>query len=178
MVVSLPERHRLLAEAIASIHGQSRQPDDCVIGVDYSRLGEVANNNRLADATDCDWLAFLHDDDLWAPAHLATAELFEDTADVIVSDFCTPGRTWDIPKRWDDWPALEWTNWFPPSTVIVRRETFGRWEDPPRPAPYDWVDWSNWRRLYATGARFAHTAQMTVSYRFDHEFANGSWDAC
>lgn len=175
IVVSLPERRRLLTEAVDSVWRQTRQPDHLLVGVDYAHVGEVENNNRLIRAAgDVDWLAFLHDDDLWLPKHLEVAERFFGSADVIVSDFCTPGRKWDIPKQ-QDFSMLRRTNWFPPSAVVVRREVFGLWVEPSVAPPRDWVDWSNWRRLLEGGARFVHTDVESVAYRFDHEFGNGSW---
>ncbi len=176
-LVSLEERHDLLAEAIASVYAQTRRPDDLVVGVDYSRVGEVANNNRLLSATDSEWVAFLHDDDVWEPSHLATAETHFSSADVIVSDFTTPGR--DTPQHFpktDDWSRILTTNWFPPSAVVVRRSLFGKWTEPSQPPPRDWVDWSNWRRLYSLGARFTHTNKVTMQYRFG-PWSNGSWRA-
>ena len=74
LVVSLPERHHLLIEALDSIRAQTRQPDDVVVGIDPYRYGEVRNMNRLIDSTDCEWVAFLHDDDVWENDHLAVAE--------------------------------------------------------------------------------------------------------
>ncbi len=172
-LVSLPERFSLLSEAIESVRKQNRQPDDLVIGVDYSRRGEVWNNNRLLDATDAEWVAFLHDDDIWLPDHLANAEQFFDSADVIVSRFELVGRQHIEPFH-ADWNDLRRTNWFPPSPVVVRRSVFGRWETPNNPPPRDWVDWFNWRRLLDAGARFADTQQTSVLYRFGH-WSNGSW---
>lgn len=174
-VVSLAERHELLAEAVASVYSQTRRPDDVVVGIDYSRRGEVWNSNRVLNATDCEWLAFLHDDDLYEPDHLAEAEKHFDSADVIVSDFTTPGR--DTPQHFpktDDWSQILTTNWFPPSAVVVRRSVFGEWHEPAQPPPRDWVDWANWRRLYSTGARFVHTNRSTMQYRFG-DWSNGSW---
>jgi glycosyltransferase involved in cell wall biosynthesis len=174
VVVSLPERVDLLGEAISSVWGQTRRPDDLVIGVDYSRRGEVWNQNRILAATDTDFVAFLHDDDLWEPDHLATAERYFADADVIVSDFTSPGRAWDIPKHWDRWDLLLHTNWFPPSVVVARRTIFDCWSEPAQPPPRDWVDWANWRRLYTLGARFVYTGNTTAQYRFG-AWGNGSW---
>lgn len=174
VVVSLAERHTLLAEAVASVYAQTRQPDDLVIGVDYSRRGEVWNQNRLIDATDCDWLAFLHDDDLWDPDHLEVcAEHFE-TADVVVSRFRMTGRPENTIEPWHtDFADLRWTNWIgSPSMVCVRRDKFGWWREPC--AQHRWVDWCNYNRLLDDGARFADTGRVTTTYRFT-EFGNGSW---
>jgi hypothetical protein len=174
IVVSVPHRHRLLAEAVEGVYRQRRPPDTCLVGIDYEpRLGEVANANRLIDAAaGADWFAFCHDDDVWLDDHLEVAEGFFETADVIVSDFVVEGRPWDI-RKWDDFEMLRRTNWFPPSAVVARASTFGRWTPPPTPPPDDWVDWSNWRRLLDAGARFVHTNTTTMRYRFHGD--NGSW---
>jgi glycosyltransferase involved in cell wall biosynthesis len=174
VVVSLPERHGLLCEALASVHAQSLPVDDIVIGVDPYRLGEVANMNRLLAATDCDWVAFLHDDDLWEPDHLATAAKHFDTADVIVARFEMVGRPWSTIEPWhDNFDDLRWTNWIgSPSMVVARREVWGEWCNPY--GKYRWVDWANYNRLLDKGARFADTHSITAVYRFT-EHGNGSW---
>lgn len=175
LVVSLPERHELLCQALESIANQTLQPDDVVVGIDPYRLGEVGNMNRLIDATDSEWLAFLHDDDLWEPNHLSEASEHFDSADFIVSRVTTVGRPQHtLERQHDDFADLEWTNWFPPSAVVVRRETFGRWCVPDRTPPADWVDWANWRRIYRSGARMVHTNEPTLLYRFG-PWSNGSW---
>jgi hypothetical protein len=149
-------------------------PDDVVIGVDPYRLGEVGNMNRLIRATDCDWLAFLHDDDLWKPDHLATCARHFDSADVVVSRFDMVGRPWNTIEPWhDNFEDLRWTQWIgSPSMVVARRETWGEWTEPH--APYRWVDHANYNRLLDGGARFADTRERTVVYRFG-DWGNGSW---
>lgn len=180
VLVSLPERHRLLAEALESVHEQTRPVDDIVVGIDPYRLGEVGNMNRLLDATSCDWLAFLHDDDLWLPRHIETAEQHMDDHDVIVSRVTCVGRPQEtLEPQHDDFADLMVTNWFPPSAVIARAEVFGRWCEgapPEQPAASTsaWVDWTNWRRLYQAGARMVHTNEATMLYRFG-AWGNGSW---
>ncbi len=173
LVVSLPERHGLLCECLSAIRAQSRPPDDTVIGIDPRRLGEVANQNRLLDATDSEWLAWCHDDDLWYPEHLATAEKYFDTADVIVSRFELVNRSWStIERHHDNFEDLRFTNWIgSPSMVVARREVFGHWCDPY--PPFRWIDHANYNRLLDAGARFVDTGEVTCSYRFMG--GNGSW---
>ena len=176
-LVSLPERHRLLAEATESVYNQTLQPDHLLIGVDYAGVGEVANMNRLIDAAGpVDFLAFLHDDDIWLPNHLEAAMQHADTADVIVADFDLVGRPQHtIERKHGNFADLAFTNWFWPSAVVARRSTWGHWTEPDRPPPHDWVDWSNFRRLLTAGARFVHTNTLTCQYRFFGD--NGSWSA-
>ncbi len=174
LVLSLPERHRLLCEALKSISDQTRPPDDTVIGIDPRRLGEADNMTRLQDATSCDWFAFLHDDDLWHPEHLAVAEKFFDTADVIVSRFDLVGRSVSTMEPWhDDFDDLRRTNWVSsPTCILARASVCDRWV-----GPYDkyrWVDWAQLNYLLDQGARFVDTRQTTVTCRFG-DWGNGSW---
>jgi hypothetical protein len=172
-----PVRQPLLFEAIRSVYDQTRPPDDMVIGLDYSRLGEVANLNRLIAATDCEWLAFLHDDDVWLPEHLEVCERHMADADVVVSRFELVGRPWSTIEPWhDNFDDLRSTNWIgSPSMVCVRASTFGQWVEPGGYGT-EWVDLTNWRRLLDKGARFVDTRQKTTLYRFG-EWTNGSWKA-
>lgn len=175
IVVSLPERHDLLCEALDSVRCQTRYPDDTVVGIDPRKWGEVGNMNRLIEATDCDWLAFLHDDDIWLPNHLEVACRHMDEADVIVSRFDLVGRPANtIEPQHDNFEDLRFTNWFPPSAVVVRRSVFGEWCEPF--GKYRWIDWANWNRLLTEGARFVHTNETTMLYRFGW-WGNGSWRA-
>ncbi len=174
LVLSLPERHHLLCEALKAIGGQTRPPDDVVVGIDPRRLGEAANMTRLQDATDCDFFAFLHDDDLWYPEHLAVAEKYFDTADVIVSRFDLVGRPVSSMEPWhDSFDDLRWTNWISsPTCVLARASICDRWV-----GPYDkyrWVDWAQLNYLLDKGARFVDTKQTTVTCRFG-DWGNGSW---
>lgn len=178
VVSSLPEpkRQPLLLEAIQSVWDQTRPPDDMVIGVDFSRMGEVANMNRLLSATSCEWFAFLHDDDLWLPDHLATCEKHFAEAEVIVSRYELVGRPESTIEPWhDDFEDLRFTNWIgSPSMVVVNRLWFPGWVGK-RPG-FRWNDWSQWNELLDIGAHFADTKTVTVKYRFG-DWSNGSWNA-
>ena len=169
-----PKRQPLLLQALQSVWDQTRQPDDMVVGADYSRIGEVANMNRLLRATTSDWVAFLHDDDLWRHDHLEVCEQHFDNADVVVSRFDMEGRPWSTMERWhDDFEDLRYTNWIgSPSMVVVRREIFGEWVGPR--GKFRWVDWSQWNLLLDRGARFVDTKQVTTRYRFG-AWSSGSW---
>jgi hypothetical protein len=174
--IGLPEELRkpLSLEAIQSVYDQTRQPDDMVFGQDFGRMGEVENMNRLLRATHCEWYAFIHDDDLWMPNHLAVCEKHFEDADVIASRYELIGRPVDTIEPWhDNFLDLAWTNWIgSPSMVVVRAETFGEWIG--RRKGYRWNDWSQWAWLLERGARFADTKTITVKYRFGN-WSNGSW---
>ena len=174
VVVSLPERHGLLVEALGSVNAQTRRPDDIVVGVDYRHYGEVNNMNRLMDITDCEWVAFLHDDDIWLPHHLATIDaLITSENEVIVSRFDLVNRPWSTIEPWhENFNDLRHTNWIgSPSMVAVRKSTWGKWCEPY--GKFRWVDWANYNRLLDNGAHFIDTHEVTVQYRFMG--GNGSW---
>lgn len=179
VVSSLPtkERQPLLFEAVQSVWDQTRPPDDLVIGADFSRMGEVGNMNRLGRATGCEWIAWLHDDDVWMPDHLAVCEQFFDDADVVVSRFELVGRPASTIEPWhDNFHDLYFTNWIgSPSMVVARAEVFGEWCAPDGWGT-QWNDLANWRRLLDKGARFVDTKQTTCQYRFG-AWSNGSWQA-
>lgn len=172
VVVSLPNRHSLLLEALDSVAEQNRDPDDVVIGIDPYTLGEVGNMNRLMQATTCDWVAFLHDDDLWYPDHLGIAEPMMEDHDFLVAGFRSVGRPQDTFPPYQPFENLRLTNWFAPSMVLVNRERFGLWCNPT--PHFGWVDWANWNRCLDAGLRMGYTHHTTVDYRFG-DWGNGSW---
>lgn len=175
-LVSLPERHALLTEALGSVRAQTAQPAATLVGIDPRQVGEAANMNRLVHAASTEWVAFLHDDDLWTPRHLAAA-LEHTAADVIVSNVALSGRPANtIEPHHCDYDDLRRTNWFPPSAVVARRDLVldvgGFTEEPPG----SWVDWAMWKRLLDAGAQFTCTHEDTLIYRFG-SWSNGSWRA-
>jgi glycosyltransferase involved in cell wall biosynthesis len=174
IVVSLPERHELLVEALGSIRSQTRAPDDTLIGIDPRRYGEVNNFNRLIAATDCEWLAFLDDDDLWFPEHLAIAEKYMDDYDVIVGRYELVNRPWNTIEPWhENFDDLRWTNWIgSPSMVVARKSVFGEFQNPM--GRFCWIDWCTYNSLLDKGARFVDTRTVTTQYRFMGN--NGSWN--
>jgi len=173
IVVSLPERYHMLCEALGSVASQTRPPDDTVVGIDPRHWGECGNRNRLMDATDAEWFAFLDDDDLFHPEHLAVCEkLMSDDVDVIASRFNLVGRDRSTMESWHpDWNDLRHTNWFGPSMTCAKRSVFGHWVE--NYAGYRWGDWGNWNRMLDIGARWADTGVVTVDYRFLG--GNASW---
>jgi len=165
---SLPTRAVALAECVTSVAAQTRLPDRHLIEIDHGREGSAAVRNRLAYAADdCDWLAFLDDDDLLYPAHLAD---LEQTADATNADFVYPfcdveGRNGWNPSRDFDADALRQGN-FIPVTVLVRRQSFLAAGGFPEHAEHGWEDHALWLQLLDAGARIVCHPQPTWRYRF------------
>ena len=172
-VLSLPERAHLLTECLAAIHAQTRLPDDIVVGIDPYRLGEADNANRLEQATNCDWVAWCHSDDLWHPDHLAVMEAHCADADVVVSRFDLVNRPWGSIEPWhENFEDQRFTQWIgSPSMVMTRKGTWPGWREPQH--PYRWVDHTSYNVALDDGCRFVDTKTVTTDYRFMG--GNGSW---
>lgn len=160
VVLTTRDRPALLADALRGVTEQSLPPLEIVIANDgelpleiaVSSLGstpihvlpvEVRNpgaaRNRAAIATTAPWLAFLDDDDVWLPEHLAGLASAFGSADVEVAyRDCVVVREEIGPERgrvererrviardWDDVVMRE-NDFIPPSATAVRRSAFAR----------------------------------------------------
>jgi glycosyltransferase involved in cell wall biosynthesis len=162
---SLPERARMLSEAVESVGRQTRPPVAHLVGVDTQRRGPAMIRNQLLAAVETEWVAFLDDDDLLKPDHLEL--LAGHDADVVIPycEFDGP----PLPPRYCNQPfnrdKLEQHGIFP-ITVVARtaviREAgcFG---------PERYEDWALWNRLADSGARFEVIPTVTWTYRTAHE---------
>lgn len=176
-VVSLPERGALLAEALASVQQQTVRPAAVLVGIDPREVGEAENMNRLIRTATTTHVAFLHDDDLWTPTHLASGlRVLDGGADIAVSDLELRGRPRDSNfTHRCDYQHLHRTNWFPPSAVMAHRSRFlDRGGFIPTERSGTWVDWGTWRAQHLAGARYACTHDASLIYRFG-PWGNGSW---
>ena len=164
---SLPTRAAALGECVASVATQTRPPDRHLIEIDHGRAGSAVVRNQLAQAADdCDFLAFLDDDDLLYPRHLADLEqtAIRTRAD-LVYPFCdVHGRDGWTPNRTFDADALRQGN-FIPVTVLVRRQPFLTAGGFPEQAANGWEDWALWLKLLDAGARIVCHPVPTWLYR-------------
>ena len=71
LVPSIPHRHQLRARALASVSAQSYPAAAVAVALDVEREGAWVMRQRLLTMTATPWLAWLDDDDEWAPEHLA-----------------------------------------------------------------------------------------------------------
>jgi Glycosyltransferase like family 2 len=189
---SLPGRADLLAEAMASVHAQSRTPTSHVVGIDYDRVGIGRMLNQLASSAEADWLARLDDDDLFMPAHLEVLARTVDDADVIYTWCEVKPRSRDgvvppvpavlgpagwIPNQEFDANLLRERNYIP-ATTLIRKSLWceiGGWTlpgwgvgDSPREPEFA-EDWNFWLRALEAGARFLCIPEVTWTYRYHGE---------
>lgn len=164
-------RGHLLAEAIDSVTTQ-RVGNVAVrhlIEVDRYLGGPAVVRNRLAAGAE-GWLAFLDDDDMWDPDHLATVHRHVDQADVIYTLARIEGRPdWDPQQDEFDPERLRRANYIPLCGALVRAELFHQVGGFPTDLRYE--DHGLWLGLLDAGARFLCIPRRTWTYRF------GAWDS-
>jgi glycosyltransferase involved in cell wall biosynthesis len=160
VILTTRDRPALLADALRGVSGQSLAPLEIAIANDgdqpleiaVSSLGATpihvlqvgvrnagAARNRAALATTAPWLAFLDDDDVWLPEHLAglaaafalpeTRVAYRDCA-VIREEIGEGGRRIERERRviardWDD-AVMRENDFIPPSATAIRRAEFER----------------------------------------------------
>jgi O-antigen biosynthesis protein len=160
VILTTRDRPTLLADALHSVASQHLAPLEVVIVNDgeqpldlaISSLGRLsvdvlqvdvrnagAARNRAAAKVRAPWLAFLDDDDLWLPEHLAGLArafaapevllAYRDCA-VIREEIAPNGRRIErrrlvIARDWDD-SVMRENDYVPPSATAVRRSAFER----------------------------------------------------
>ena len=156
VIVATRDRPRLLADALASVAAQQPAPLEVRVGDDGRVHAETvaadlpvleltwlaldlgqpaAVRNAAAAGARGDVLAFLDDDDLWRPGHLAgLVRAFEDPAiglawrdSEIVRETVDGGRhvldRRTLARDWDD-AIMRANDYLPPSAIAVRRPLF------------------------------------------------------
>lgn len=159
---TLPERSKLLAEAIGSVAGQTVRPAAHLIDVDLHRVGIPDIVNRLVERVETEWFLLLCDDDLLYPHHLETIAAHLDSADVVYTYCDVTGRQWS-PNRPFGGRDLRHGNYIP-SNAAVRTSvwrTLGGYRRSDR-----FEDWDFWVRAVDAGARFQCVPETTWLYRF------------
>lgn len=71
-IPTIPGRERELQRAVASVHAQTRRPDQILVERDSERTGAAQARNRLLARVTTDVIAWLDDDDEFLPHHLRT----------------------------------------------------------------------------------------------------------
>lgn len=202
IITTIPPRADQLTEALASVHAQTHPPDAVVVTVDTERRGPAPQRNDAVYScpTLTRWVAFLDDDDIWYPQHLA---VLLDAADTTGADVVYPwfelrdahgrdinvhdplfiggerafGRPFDETAR----THLLTTGNFIPVTALVRRSAFLAVGGFPTPGTPEWPhteceDWGLWQRLAQAGASFHHVPERTWEWRWHGRNTSGRTD--
>lgn len=167
-----------LARALLSVSAQTRPVDACLVSIDRDHTGAAATRNRAIRSTNCDWLAFLDDDDHWMPQHVEHLLTHAEAtgSDIVYPWFEVEGGT--DPLHSEGLPfdpvSIQNTNYIP-VTVLVRRQAVMDVGCFPLPGSDAWPhpdceDWALWRALLAGGAKFSHLNERTWFWR--HHGAN------
>jgi glycosyltransferase involved in cell wall biosynthesis len=174
VIPTFADRKNLLGTALQSVAYQTRAPDVVVVEWDTYREGAAATRNQaLSRIGDCEWVAWLDDDDYLLPWHLKDLEQAakESGADVIYPYFQTRGS--GDPLGWKGNPPdsseLRVHN-FIPVTYMARVNDVREVGGFPEPFSPDWMrpheDWGLLVKLLDAGARFHHHPAETWVWNF------------
>lgn len=160
---TIPERAKLLGQAILSVSNQIVPATDHLIGVDLKKEGPAVVRNKLLDSVTTEWVTFLDDDDILFTNHYEVVESQMDQGDLIYT-FCTSeGRGNFNPNSRFDERRLRQDGNFIPITVTVKtsflREVGGF-------SDARLEDWDLWIRLLDAGCKFHCIPIVTWNYRF------------
>jgi len=197
VIVRTKDRPQLLAEALASLAGGTYRrfevilvndggetpsvPDDFpfpVVAVNLPHnLGRAAAANAGLEATRGDWVAFLDDDDIAEPEHLATLAGLTTAAGarVVYTDAAVgvyeldPAAGWrEVDRRLPysrdfDPELLLFDNYIPFNTLLIDRRLF----DDVGPFDTELPFFEDWDMLIRLAAKtpFHHLPQVTAEYR-------------
>lgn len=164
IIPTIPGRESFLAEAVASVHAQTRRVDELQVHRDEHRRGPAWARNQAISRTDSEWLAFLDDDDVWFPEHIETLIAAADGHDVVYPNCDLAGEHNGLHVNADFNPyALACGNYIP-ITTLVRASAFhaaGGFLESDR-----YEDWQLWLRMMKAGAKFLHVPVVTWQYRW------------
>lgn len=173
-ILSLPDRHDLLLEALGSVRAQSVAVSCVLIGIDNYAVGEAENCNRLLRAASTKYASILHSDDLYKPLHIEELLKNIGDADIVAAGFDLEGRPEDsIERHHCNWDDLRYTNWTWPSALLFDRQRVldagGFIEG--KPEPFQFTDYISFNRWLDFGLTWACSHEKTCIYKF------GSWNA-
>lgn len=163
IIPTIAGREDFLSEAVASVHAQTRPVDQIAVERDVHLQGPAAARNRAVLRTESEWLAFLDDDDVWLPSHIAILLEHAD-ADVVYTDCELVGDHNGLHCNAEFNPLLLRVGNYIPVTALVRRSAF---MDAGMFSSDDLCeDWGLWLRMVDLGATFRHVPVTTWEYRW------------
>lgn len=170
VVCTIPQRAQLLRAALASVTAQTAQPAAIVVEYDHRRTGAAETKNRALARVTTPWVAWLDDDDVWYPEHLAVcvAAANESGADVVYPWPVMVGAPPLNPRLFGapfDPDALRRGNYIP-TTALFRADLAREVGGFQRPAGTLYDDWGLWLAMLDAGAKFHHAPAQTWEYRF------------
>ena len=163
---TVDSRAVLLEECKASVKAQTWKGEIFhAISVDVSKEGAAVTRNKIVQGLDpsYEWVAFVDDDDLLMPEHIATLVSHSDGADVVYSDCQANGfvKTWNT--REFTYAEVKEANYIP-VTVLMRRSMFekvGGFDLTHYPGEDQWM----FLNAALVGARFQYVPKITWTYR-------------
>ena len=183
---SIPPRAARLKRALDSIVNQTRKVDQISVYIDHEGRGAGWTRHQALLAARTEWVAFLDDDDMWMPHHIAHClDHAEKTgADLVFPWFTVNGGVDPFPqhfgKVWDPENPTHTT-----ITTLVRTEAalaVGGFDDG---APDGWEDGNvageDWRfilRLRDAGYSISHLPERLWVWNHHSQNLSGrSWKA-
>lgn len=108
-IPSIPQRKIKLRQAVSSVLSQTYPASGISIAMDLSKHGSAVTRNRALMAVNSEWVAFLDDDDVLLPHHLATLAkgAVESGADVVYGLPRVIGQNGEIKPRYWQWGGPE-----------------------------------------------------------------------
>lgn len=163
---TVPSRSALLYECKDAVKAQTWAGSILhAISEDCSGVGAATMRNNIVRGVDSSykWLAFVDDDDIIMPEHIATLIENSDGADIVYSDCLEKGFTKTWCTREFNYAEVQSANYIP-VTVLMRRSMFDK-VGGFQTKPYPGEDQHLWLRAALAGARFRYVPQTTWTYR-------------
>lgn len=123
VIPTIPPRREQLTRALTSVYGQRLTPDHIVVQIDSEKQGAALNRDAGLEQVTTTWTAFLDDDDVFYPQHLAylLEEAEKTDADLVYPWFDVLGGTDPFPQ----FEGLPWDSEAPhqvPITFLVKTD--------------------------------------------------------
>ena len=175
-IPTFPARAELLRRAVNSVLAQTHPASEIHVASDVACLGSGPTRTRAMKAATATWVAFLDDDDVFLPHHLARclAAAEQSGADVIVPWFDVVGGLDPFPRHRGRQVNPDDLHSFP-ITCLVRREAIGdlTFETHDSNATGAADDYKFWLALCRSGVSFHAIPDTTWHWHHNNALSNG-----